>query len=76
MLRKANETADIMSQGNDEVNTREVWTLHRKLLWAVLATRRVVFIGFSMEDPYFDNMLETVSALTCGDGINLFTSQL
>ena len=37
------------------------WTLHRKLLWAMLATRRVVFIGFSMEDPYFDNMLETVS---------------
>ena len=31
------------------------------MLWAVLATRRVVFIGFSMEDPYFDNMLETVS---------------
>ena len=38
------------------------WTLHRKLLWAVLATRRVVFIGFSMNDPYFNNMLETVSA--------------
>ncbi len=37
------------------------WTLHRKLLWSVLATRRVVFVGFSMEDPYFDNMLETVS---------------
>ena len=37
------------------------WTLHRKLLWAVLATRRVVFIGFSMEDPYFNEMLETVS---------------
>ena len=37
------------------------WTLHRKLLWAVLATRRVVFIGFSMEDPYFNKMLETVS---------------
>lgn len=38
------------------------WTLHRKLLWAVLATRRVVFIGFSMKDPYFRKMLETVSA--------------
>lgn len=37
------------------------WTLHRKLLWSVLATRRVVFVGFSMEDPYFENMLETVS---------------
>ena len=38
------------------------WTLHRKLLWAVLATRRVVFVGFSMEDPYFNKMLEIVSA--------------
>ncbi len=38
------------------------WTLHRKLLWAILATRRVVFIGFSMNDPYFNKMLETVSA--------------
>jgi hypothetical protein len=38
------------------------WTFHRKLLWAVLATRRVVFVGFSMEDPYFNKMLEIVSA--------------
>ena len=45
----------------DHVQRDPEWTLHRKLLWAVLATRRVVFVGFSMEDPYFDNMLETVS---------------
>ena len=38
------------------------WTFHRKLLWAVLATRRVVFVGFSMKDPYFNKMLEIVSA--------------
>ena len=37
------------------------WKLRFRLLWAVLATRRVVFIGFSMEDPYFNKMLETVS---------------
>ena len=37
------------------------WTLHRKLLWAMLATRRVVFVGFSMNDPYLNKMLETVS---------------
>ena len=37
------------------------WTLHRKLLWALLATRRVVFIGFSMEDPYINKILYTVS---------------
>ena len=45
----------------DHVQANSEWTLHRKLLWAVLATRRVVFVGFSMEDPYFNNMLETVS---------------
>ena len=45
----------------NQVQRDSEWTLHRKLLWAVLATRRVVFVGFSMEDPYFDNMLETVS---------------
>lgn len=38
------------------------WTLHRKLLWAVLATRRVLFVGYSMDDPYFNMMLETVSS--------------
>ena len=37
------------------------WTLHRKLLWALLATRRVVFIGFSMEDPYIKRILYAVS---------------
>ena len=46
----------------DHVQRDSEWTLHRKLLWAVLATRRVVFVGFSMNDPYFNEMLETVSA--------------
>lgn len=35
--------------------------LRFRLLWAVLATRRVVFIGFSMDDPYFIKILKTVS---------------
>lgn len=35
--------------------------LHRKLLWAVFATRKVVFLGFSMNDPYLNKILETVS---------------
>ena len=51
-----------LTDEDDEPQQRITWTLHRKLLWAVLATRRVVFIGFSMNDPYFNNMLETVSA--------------
>ena len=37
------------------------WTLHRKLLWALLATRRAVFIGFSMKDPYLNRILDAVS---------------
>ena len=36
-------------------------TLHQKLLWSTLASRRIVFVGFSMNDPYFKRMLETVS---------------
>lgn len=37
------------------------WTTHRKILWSLLATRRVLFIGFSFSDPYFKRMLEYVS---------------
>jgi hypothetical protein len=36
------------------------WTLGRKLLWSLLATRRVIFLGFGMSDPYFKQMLEFV----------------
>ena len=47
----------------DEESQREnEWKLRFRLLWAVLATRRVVFVGFSMDDPYLNKMLETVSA--------------
>ncbi|MBW1910674.1 MAG: SIR2 family protein [Deltaproteobacteria bacterium] len=38
------------------------WSLHRKILWAILSTRRVVFIGFSMKDPYLSEMLRFVSS--------------
>lgn len=36
------------------------WTLHCKFLWTLLATRAAVFIGFSMDDPYLERMLQTV----------------
>lgn len=36
------------------------WPLRRKLMWSLLATRKIVFIGFSMSDPYFIKMLEFV----------------
>jgi hypothetical protein len=37
------------------------WELRRKLLWALPAMSRLVFVGFSMEDPYFLYGLRTVS---------------
>lgn len=36
-------------------------TLHGRLLSVILTTRRLVFVGFSMDDPYFEKMLKTVS---------------
>jgi hypothetical protein len=37
------------------------WKLHRKLLWALLATRRLVFVGTSLDDPYLNELLGLVS---------------
>ncbi|MCH8291044.1 SIR2 family protein [Candidatus Poribacteria bacterium] len=52
----------LVGQAGQHQESEYRWTLHRKLLWSVLATRRVVFVGFSMSDPYLNKMLETVSA--------------
>jgi len=38
------------------------WSLHRKLLWTILATRPVIFVGFSMNDPYLNALLKAVSS--------------
>jgi hypothetical protein len=37
------------------------WPIRRKIIWSLLATQRLVFIGFSMSDPYFLKMFEFVS---------------
>lgn len=58
----AYDTNPTDDNGERKIQNRNIWTLHRKLLWAVLATRRVVFVGFSMNDPYFNEMLKIVSA--------------
>ena len=55
----------IQSQGLDAVidhveSNLPEWTLHRKFLWALFSTRSAIFVGFSMEDPYFTYMLNTV----------------
>lgn len=42
--------------------TAPSWSPHRKLLWALLATRRVVFIGFGMSDPLITGILDFVSS--------------
>jgi len=47
---------ELVDEGGDDT-----WTLHRKLLWALLATRRVLFLGFSINDSYFRKMLDTVA---------------
>ena len=60
------ETRDIIFTRSDYEHAygaveRGLWTLHRKLLWALLATRRLVFIGTSLDDPYLNRLLEMVA---------------
>ncbi|MHB1462486.1 MAG: SIR2 family protein [Armatimonadota bacterium] len=35
-------------------------TFHRKVLWALLTTKPIVFVGFGMQDEYFISMLKIV----------------
>jgi len=37
------------------------WTFQSRLMWALFATRSIVFIGFSLTDPYFNYLLEVVT---------------
>jgi hypothetical protein len=41
--------------------TPERATFHRYLTWALFATRRMVFVGCSMKDPYIKALLNAVS---------------
>jgi hypothetical protein len=38
------------------------WPLRRRLLWALLASRRLIFFGFSMNDIDFQVMLKSVAS--------------
>ena len=40
--------------------TRKLDTLHRKVVWSLLTMYPVVFVGFSVEDPAFQLMLQFV----------------
>lgn len=46
---------------DEESHQQNESKLRFRLLWAVLATRRVVFVGFSMDDPYLKKILEVVT---------------
>jgi hypothetical protein len=41
---------------------RSLDTIHRKVVWALLATHPLVFVGFSMEDAFFNYILKVVQA--------------
>ena len=38
----------------------ELRTLPRKIIWTLLATRPILFVGFSMTDPFFNTTLDLV----------------
>lgn len=38
----------------------KTWTLTRRILWALMSTRRIVYLGFSMNDDYFKIMHDIV----------------
>jgi hypothetical protein len=39
----------------------EQWPIHRRLVWALLATRRMIFFGTSLDDPYLKALLRVVA---------------
>lgn len=55
--RSAYENAYGHDLSGPDANLR---TLPRKVLWALLATRPVLFVGFSMTDPFFESILNLV----------------
>jgi hypothetical protein len=55
-----------MHDGRGKISQKEfrdiaAWTIQSRLVWALLATRRLIFIGFSVTDPYFIYLLEIVT---------------
>ena len=46
---------------NDKKPQRPLDTIHRKVIWALLTTHPHLFVGFSLTDPYFLEMIRTVN---------------
>jgi hypothetical protein len=49
-----------LAYGINRAKVQPEATIHRQFLWAMLATRRVVFVGFSLDDPHIQALVETV----------------
>jgi hypothetical protein len=45
----------------DEISQRILDSLHRKVIWALLTTHPHLFVGFSLTDPFFLDMIKMVN---------------
>jgi hypothetical protein len=63
LSRRDYETAYgfVYPAGGDTPEVSAAWGIHRKILWAILATRCLIFVGFSLSDPYILVLLDAVS---------------
>lgn len=41
-------------------NSNVLQTLHKKIIWSLFARYKILFIGFSTDDPFFMNLLKVV----------------
>jgi len=60
LTEDAAEIAAAHPAGPLATQTGSLDTLHRKIVWALLAARPVLFVGFSVEDPAFQVLLNLV----------------
>jgi len=55
-LKKYGQFDDTFEQSSNRI----LDTIHRKVIWSILATHPIVFVGFSMDDEFFMRMLNIV----------------
>lgn len=51
---------ELIDDGAEEKQKRLLDTIHRKVVWSLLTMHPILFVGFSMDDEFFMNMLEIV----------------
>lgn len=59
ILTKQDYEKYYFNRGSEKTQQQEA-TIHFLVLWALIATRRIVFMGFGMKDPYLLQLLEDV----------------